>query len=121
ARARASRFGPGSTSTRSERKAAPRLAAAASTPPASAPEPGRRPWSTCTAVTRQPAATASTSRAMESAPPETAHVTSVPGPGNEVLGRSASEELTCAHNGQQLGNRADPELPADTAQAGVDV
>ena len=54
-------------------------AAASATTSASAADPGRRPWSTCTAVTRQPAATARTSRASESAPPETPHTSGGPG------------------------------------------
>ena len=81
-RARASRFGPGPTSTRTARKPAPRRAATAATTSPSAAEPARRPWSTCTAVTSQPAATASASSASESGPPETAQVRAKPRAGN---------------------------------------
>jgi len=48
---------------------------------ASAPEVGRRPWSTWIAVTRQSAALARMTSAVESAPPENAHSAGVPGGG----------------------------------------
>ena len=51
------------------------------------PEPGRRPWSTWMAVTSQPAAVARTSRASESAPPDTAQVT-----GGARFGERAASE-----------------------------
>src|SRR5258706_2671747 len=82
ARARASRLGPWAISARTLRKDAPSRAAAASPPLPSAPEPAPGPWSTCTAVTAQPATHASTRSARESAPPDTAHVRARPGGGN---------------------------------------
>jgi hypothetical protein len=83
--------GPGVTSTRSARNPAPNRRAASATTSASAAEPGRRPWSTCTAVASHPAATASTSSASESAPPDTAHVTGVPA-GGRSSGPSRSHD-----------------------------
>ena len=64
---------------RSARNPAPQAHATAATISASAADPGRRPWSTCTAVTSQPAAAARTSRAdgVGSAR-DTAQVTAVP-------------------------------------------
>src|SRR5207244_432983 len=124
-RARASRFGPGETSTRSRRKPAPNRAAAAARTAASATEPARRPWSTWAAVTRQPAATARTSSASESGPPETAHVTSLPAAGKlervSSSTRSSAEEVTFANQSEQLANRARAQLAADATQAGVHV
>src|SRR3954465_15043258 len=73
------------------------------------------------AVTRHPAAQARTRRASESAPPDTAQVTAVPGEGKVVLGRRWAEELTGAHDRQELGDRAHAELATDAAEAGVDV
>ena len=58
-------------------------------PPA---RPDRSPWSTWTASTRHPAATASTSSAEESAPPDTAQVISVPAAGN--VARASSERTS---------------------------
>src|SRR5207244_8070772 len=105
------------------REAAPKRLAARCTTPASAADPGRRPWSMWTAVTSQPAATASTRRASESAPPETAHVTGLPAAGNRVLGRrrGIDGEVTGPHQGEELGDRAGAELAADAAEAGVHV
>src|SRR5207248_8366963 len=103
-------------------KAAPKRVAAARTTPASLSDPGRRQWSTCTAVTWHPASPASTRRARESAPPETAQVTLVPGAGNRHLpSRRLAVELTGAGEGDQLPHRAGAELAPDPAQAGVDV
>ena len=76
--------------TRSARNAAPKPSAAvAHHLGLSAAEPARRPWSTWTAVTSHPAATASTSSASESAPPDTAHVTAVPGRRERAAGAAA--------------------------------
>src|SRR5207248_4071890 len=119
-RARASRLGPASTGARSDRNPAPERGAASAAVAGSSADCARRAWSTCTAVTWHPAAHASTRRASESAPPETAQVTSVPGGGNVHLGRR-SEELTRPHDRQQLRNRAHAELAADATEAGVDV
>ena len=84
-RARASRFGPGPTSTAQRPEPAPRggLRLRPRRRPRAA-DPGRSPWSTWTAVTSHPAATASTSSARESAPPETAQVTTAPGAGERA-------------------------------------
>ena len=98
-------------------------------------EPGRRPWSTCTAVTSQPASTASTSSASESAPPDTAQVTAVPGRRERAAGQqvrvapawlsgSSDARRGCrrgARREQLATRRDDAELAADAAQAGVDV
>ncbi len=86
-RDRCSRSAPGSTWTRSARKPAPRRVAASSTTDASSPEPGRRPWSTWTAVTASPVALARTRRHSESAPPETA-ATTPPGPTASGCGKA---------------------------------
>src|SRR5664280_1835342 len=98
-RARASRLGPSSTTTRTDSNRAPNRRAAPATTSASAAEPGRRPWSTCTAVTRQPEAAARTSSARESGPPETPQTRSDPGSGKVhrasralVAGAVGSEE-----------------------------
>ena len=75
-------WAPGRPTPARRSKCAPRRAAAAATTPASASEPGRRPWSTWMAVTTHPAAAARTSRARESAPPDTAQASGAPGGGN---------------------------------------
>ena len=55
----------------------------------------RRPWSTWTAVTTHPASVARASKASESAPPETAQLSALPGGGKaQRLSRSASIGLT---------------------------
>ncbi len=87
ARARASRFGPGVTWTRTPRNDAPNDAEAAATRSASPAEPTRSPWSTWTTVTRQPASVERTSRARESGPPETAQVRGEPAGGKLQRGR----------------------------------
>src|SRR5579884_1809947 len=143
ARARASRLGPGATATRSDRKAAPNRPAASATRPASADEPARSPWSTWTAVTRQPASTARIISAIESAPPDTAQVSSVPAGGkaqraNSSLRRGTTladgpaagwpgsglgeaGDRTLAGHADQLGDARHREAPGDAPEAGVDV
>src|SRR5438093_1123481 len=67
--------------------------------------------------------------AVESAPPDTAATTGVPGAGKRHRAsnpRSAVVDVTrreraVAHESQQFGNRLHAELAADPAQAGVDV
>ena len=96
ARARASRFGPAPTSTRTASNRAPSRAAAPATTSASAAEPGRKPWSTWTAVTSHPAAVARTRRARESGPPETAQVRGLPTGGKVQAPSSVSAVTTGA-------------------------
>ena len=77
-RARASVFAPCSTATDRDSNCAPSGVASCATNSASVCECSRNPWSTCHAVTFKFAAHASTSKATESAPPETAQSTLVP-------------------------------------------
>ncbi len=79
------------------------------TTPASPADPGRRPWSTCTAVTSQPAAHARASSASESGPPETAHVSCVPGGGNAQ--RSTSRRGSRSEPGVGSGAMAPDSTP----------
>src|SRR4051794_7180417 len=94
---------------------APNRAAASRTTSASAADPARSPWSTWIAVTSQPAAAASTRRASESGPPETAQCTAAPAGGKRTLvrRRGIDGEVTGPHQGEELGDRAGAELAAD--------
>src|SRR5581483_12027837 len=97
-RARASKFGPGATATRSPAKPVPRCSANRATTPASAALPGRAPWSTWTATGASPASAASASSASESGPPEQATTTGGSSPAKSAVTLSA-------------GQRADPLQP----------
>ena len=88
-RALASRFGPSATGASTRCAAAPSSAAVRTTRAASPADSGRRPWSTCQAVTASPASTASTNRASESGPPDTAQSTVEPAGGNVQRASSA--------------------------------
>src|SRR4029079_10733557 len=72
--------------------------AASSTTAASVSDPGRNPWSTWTAVTLHPAASARTISEMESAPPDRAHVTWVPGGGKVHLASRSSKAGSASAN-----------------------
>src|SRR5207244_7831270 len=85
------------------------------------PRAARRRAPRCLAGAGHLAAVARRGRARESAPPDTAQVTSVPAGGKEQLGRRAWKELSRAHDGEELGYRAHAQLATDPAQAGVDV
>ena len=80
-RARCSRSGPSSTGPARMVVETPRLAAVWATRWVSSADVGRRLWLTVQQVTSRPAATASTNRAVESGPPETAQSTAVPAGG----------------------------------------
>src|SRR5690606_24976272 len=99
--------GTGPPRTDSARKAAPHRSAARRTTSASAADPGRSPWSTCTAVTRQPAWAASASRASESAPPDTAQVTARPGGGKSHRAASRSSRSSAGSSATAVPDLAD--------------
>src|SRR4029453_2575802 len=104
----ASRLGPGSTGARTARNRAPNRSATAATTWASSADPGRRAWSTGTAVARTRGATARTRGARESAPPDTAATASVPA-GGKV--HRASSPAVAVVLGTDRG-RLDPLDPA---------
>jgi len=92
-RARASRLPPGATVTRTGRKPGPRGARPA-LPRARRPRPesGRIPWSTCTAVTRQPGRPppGPSERGWSRPPPDTPATTSAPAARERAGGASRS-------------------------------
>ena len=96
---------PAATSIRSALKPAPKRAGPSATTSASAVDPARSPWSTWTAVVRQPAAVASTRRASESAPPDTAHVTGVSAGGNRQRGRRSAGPRRAGRGSGHLAGR----------------
>ena len=116
------------------RKAAPTRAAAARTTSASAADPGRRPWSTCTAVTSQPRRHRQHQERERVRPAR--HRAGHRGAGRRerAAGRAASSSSVTligrrtsasspdrASRTQQLGHVGHAELATDAAQAGVDV
>ena len=128
-RARASRLGPSATWATTRRAWAPSRPATSTTVRPSAAEVDRNPWSTCQAVTSRPASMASTSRASESGPPETAQSTGVPAVGKEqrssnwdirsgVMARRGSPERRGPARGPVRGSRSSPAGWSDPPKPG---
>src|SRR5256884_887787 len=139
ARARASRLAPPATVTRRASNPAPNRAARSATTLASRSLPGRRLWSTCTAMGASPSSSATARSTRESAPPEhpttTGAMTScgtssctgaATEPSSGCGGRAARpgagiEEHTLSEQREELVGALETELPPDAAKARVHV
>ena len=75
------------------------------------PEPARRPWSTWIAVTSHPAAVARTSRASESAPPDTAQASGRARRAGRCTGSAGRGRAAEGRVGASLSHRPGPPRP----------